>query len=306
MQTSKFLAAVCAISFCASSYLFARADDPAQAKAREALRQKMAEVNAQQATPPAAEPAPAPVMSPQPAPAMSSPAVEMPAQETFAPIPPPSPDAVTERAQEALRQKMAELSAQPVVPAPVVAAPAPVAAPVVNSATTPSPAETAAAEAAARQAKASKVNQTKKKEIKHEAAPEFARLLKRRHCQSPLPNRRNWPTCSRNTKPIKSHRNSIKRNAPGSSPNRKKFRFFARRVRMSPAGFVLGALANPPLGSTLASCTISVMSAENCFAKGSPSRRSRANSARRFMSIRSARSRIISGNSIAPWRRCRT
>lgn len=79
MQISKTLLTLCALALCAVLVSHATPDSEAQAKAREALRQKMAELEgppiaeapaatapATQPTPPPSAPAPAPVVEPEP------------------------------------------------------------------------------------------------------------------------------------------------------------------------------------------------------------------------------------------------
>ena len=125
MQISKLflpLGAVAVLSLW--SPLYAQETD-AQAKAREALRQKIAELNAQQQSPAApaapvapiapAAPAPPVVTTPQPPVVVVAPAAipvvsTIPASPTVSAA--PMDNATTARAREALRQKMLELDAQ--------------------------------------------------------------------------------------------------------------------------------------------------------------------------------------------------
>jgi colicin import membrane protein len=149
MQTSKPIFAICAVALCASALGLIAQDNPAQAKAREALLQKMRELDAQQAAPPAQQPQPLDAVVPAPGPAKApptatapKPAVVAPARAkttpapvapkpvvttppttvmtqagaVFAPVPPPSDEQATARAREALRQKMSELDTQPTAP----------------------------------------------------------------------------------------------------------------------------------------------------------------------------------------------
>jgi len=146
MQTLKSLSVLCAIGLCATSISNAAPDNWAQARAREALEQKLRELqspppanpSAPAATPsvgvqpsPAPAPAPRPILEPAPVPVVP----------TLAPARPPAalPVFVPEsaditRLREALRQKLNELNAQtrpapaapvapqvPMTPAPPVA-----------------------------------------------------------------------------------------------------------------------------------------------------------------------------------------
>ncbi len=152
MQISKTLLVVCTVVCCAGSISLAESDSPSQAQAREALRKKIAELNAQapatetpalkapsaekKAAPaptfqPVAQPPPA-TITPAPAPATPAPAAPAPAAAVTAPpsttpIIRSSPEE-TARQREALRQKLAELSAQEKAgqPAPAPATTAPV------------------------------------------------------------------------------------------------------------------------------------------------------------------------------------
>lgn len=130
MQTSKSFFTICAIALCAGSLSLAAQDTPAQAKAREALRQKMWELDAPQAAPPTQQPqppravapataAPKPVVTTRPATVMTQPGA------VFAPVPPSSDEQAAARAREALRQKMSEIDTQPQpTPPPTEVAPA--------------------------------------------------------------------------------------------------------------------------------------------------------------------------------------
>lgn len=114
MQTSKFLVVIGAAALLAApSSTFAGPDNEAQAKMREALRQKMEELNA------AATPAPAPVVPP----VVIEPVTPAP---TPAPAPQPKPVVVEE--------------VKPVARPATVVVPVPVEAPVVTPAPAPAPA----------------------------------------------------------------------------------------------------------------------------------------------------------------------
>lgn len=172
MQTCKYLSVICAAGLLAGAAGVRAQETDAQARAREALRQKMAELDAQEpagkskkSQPPVVEPpTPAPVPAPPvevtpptppPPPPPPEPVTPPPAPVVTAPpleIPPPAPPVVAvevpassdseavERARAALRQKMAELDAQSgIVPTPTVANVAPVSLP---PPTPPAPAPT--------------------------------------------------------------------------------------------------------------------------------------------------------------------
>lgn len=136
MQMSKCLSLICASALLAGAVSI-RAETEAQAKAREALRQKMQELDSQQppaSAPaaskkqPASRPAPAPAPAPPPppppppaavvapAPAAAAPTVTLTPPVVAAPVLPAEPlqsdtDAVA-KARAALRAKMLELDAQ--------------------------------------------------------------------------------------------------------------------------------------------------------------------------------------------------
>ncbi len=116
MQTTKFLFVIGAATILAAPLqVTAAPDSEAQAKMREALRQKMEELNAPSTPAPApARAVPAPAAAPAPA---KAPAI--------APQVTASPDeAAQAKMQEALRQKMQELNPTPVI-APTVVVPVP-------------------------------------------------------------------------------------------------------------------------------------------------------------------------------------
>jgi hypothetical protein len=148
MQSSRFLLLVAASTVALFPLVLSAADNEAQAKARKALEQKMS---------PASEPAPAP-------PAPAAPAAQTPAkpaavksQTPAAPAPAPAPapaiaataggggfwdvtvppptTEAQQKAEEALRQKLAELNAQAAAPPGLAAKPLqPIAAPPAPSA----------------------------------------------------------------------------------------------------------------------------------------------------------------------------
>jgi len=147
MDIQKLLAVICAATLAGAGSLKAQsADTDAQAKAREALHQKIAELDGQpQAAPsntvsqpvmtaPAAT-APPVVVTPAPAPA---PAVTGSAVVTTAPSGALSPDQ-QQKVIEAMRQRMAELNGQPAAASPVPA-PAPAYSPAPATVYTPAPA----------------------------------------------------------------------------------------------------------------------------------------------------------------------
>ena len=124
MKTSKCLTAICVVALLAGAIQL-RAETEAQAKARQALEQKMRELDTKQpgkaapalAAPsvpevaaPAAPAQPAPPAAPAapPAPAAAAPTVEA----GFADAPPPSDTPEIERARAALHQKMTQLDVQ--------------------------------------------------------------------------------------------------------------------------------------------------------------------------------------------------
>ena len=141
MQISKTVLTFCLLAACAVPAVFADPDSEAQAKAREALRQKLADVPA----PPAAG-----------VPTATAPAATAPAAATQ-PAPAPAPfhrltPEQAARAREAMRNKISEVNAQepaaptPVAPPPVVKVkpvpapkPAPTPAPVAETKPAPSP-----------------------------------------------------------------------------------------------------------------------------------------------------------------------
>jgi hypothetical protein len=147
MQIPKSLLIVCIAALGVSSVHAQRADTDVQAKAREALRQKIAETPVQEPAPSAVTPAPAPVApaeapaqpAPQAAPKKKKTAAKKPAKAAaptpVAATPAPAPAAETaevvvptqkmelgseDKAREALRQKIQELKSQDVAvkPAP--------------------------------------------------------------------------------------------------------------------------------------------------------------------------------------------
>jgi hypothetical protein len=164
MQTTKFLFAIGAAAILAAPLqVTAGPDNEAQAKMREALRQKMEELNAQSAAAPTAPTAPvapvapapaappAPVVKPvepkpAPAPVVIAPTVVVPVpaepvaapapvqakatDSRFSEVPDASEDAQAARIREALRQKIA---AEKAAIATATAAPAPAPAPTVSA-----------------------------------------------------------------------------------------------------------------------------------------------------------------------------
>ncbi|MGC3961438.1 MAG: hypothetical protein QM813_26980 [Verrucomicrobiota bacterium] len=165
MQTTKFLVVIelAATVWVSPLQSFAGTDTEAQAKLREALRQKMEtlETTAAPAPAPAAKSAaPAPKVEVA-KPAAPTPTVVVPvpveavaatpvvataakADSKFSEVPTTSEDAATAKMREAMRQKLAEPVAAPTTPAPaVVAAPAkPVAPAAAVVAPAPAPAAT--------------------------------------------------------------------------------------------------------------------------------------------------------------------
>ena len=152
MQISKTFLLVCVVTCVTSFIAFAVPDSVSQAQAREALRKKIAELDAQQPVAETSAPkapsaeqkaAPAPTFQPvaqpspatiTPAPALATPAPAAPAPAAAVTAPPSTTPIIrsspeeTARQREALRQKLAELSAQGKAgqPAPAPAKTAPV------------------------------------------------------------------------------------------------------------------------------------------------------------------------------------
>lgn len=163
MQISKSFLVVCAAAYCAALLPLHAADTEAQIKARSALEQKLNELQmqSQAVIPPQREAAPAAVPAPAVEPAVAA------APSAPAPVlalPPAADSESIAKAREALRQKLAELEAQPAqpivqpapAPAPAAAEPAPAATTVVQKAAAP------AGEAAAAPAPAPKQKPAKK------------------------------------------------------------------------------------------------------------------------------------------------
>lgn len=123
MQTFKFFSAIC-VMLLLGGVASVRAETEAQAKAREALRQKMMELDAGKSAQPAAPPAKkAPVVAPaSPPPPRQPVAVQQPAPQRAPAVVPAAGEPETEaqaKARQALEQKMRELDAQKgAVPAP--------------------------------------------------------------------------------------------------------------------------------------------------------------------------------------------
>jgi len=114
MQISKTFLLACTMTCCAGSISLVAADSPSQAQAREALRKRIAELNAQEpGTKTPAQKAPSAEQKAAPAPTFQPVAQQPPATVTPAttPIVSSSPEE-TARQREAVRQKLAELSAQ--------------------------------------------------------------------------------------------------------------------------------------------------------------------------------------------------
>ncbi|HWQ90389.1 MAG TPA: hypothetical protein VN673_01870, partial [Clostridia bacterium] len=110
MQISKLLLAVCAVTAGAVALPVQGADTEAQAKAREALRQKMNE------TAPAAQPAPVAPQTPVAPKAPKAPVVPVaepaPAAPVLNAVPVAADPEAVAKAREAVRQKMLELDRQ--------------------------------------------------------------------------------------------------------------------------------------------------------------------------------------------------
>jgi len=136
MQTTKFLVGIgAAAALIVPSTVVAGPDSEAQAKLREAMRQKMEELNAQAApvSAPMAPPAPQPkevIFEPAPAPRPVTVVVPVPVESTpaaprvesvFTPVDSAAAETQNDQLLQALRAKLAEEKATN--PAPVVAAP---------------------------------------------------------------------------------------------------------------------------------------------------------------------------------------
>jgi len=128
MQTPKLLLIVCIAALGVSSVHAQSADSDVQAKAREALRQKIAETPVQESAPSAVTPAEAPKKAAVKKPAKTAAPAAVaaaPAAQTAEVVVPIQPmDAGTEdKARQALHQKMQELSTQDVAVKPAPARP---------------------------------------------------------------------------------------------------------------------------------------------------------------------------------------